>query len=101
MTMRLSPILKYQFAIDIHVISMLGGAAAAGTEQIAAMANVVRRANLDGIRRPHETLKERLVVAPAHVQLMGFDRTLPARSTTIKDRSPSGCVTRTTPTPAA
>src|SRR5664279_4688393 len=35
MTMRLSPILKYQLAIDIHVISTVGGAAVATVLQAA------------------------------------------------------------------
>jgi hypothetical protein len=50
MRIRWSPTLKYQFAIDIHVISMTGGAAAAGIEHAAARANVIRRANLGCIR---------------------------------------------------
>ena len=33
--MRLSPILKYQLAIDIQVISTVGGAASAGVAQAA------------------------------------------------------------------
>src|SRR4051794_35298989 len=45
--MRLSPILKYQFAIDIHVISTEGGAALAVDENSANEAVAARVTSLD------------------------------------------------------
>src|SRR5947209_2553431 len=63
MTIRLSPILKYQLAIDIHVISTLGGAAAAGTAHDAASASVARTANLD-FMRASRPLVGHILVAP-------------------------------------
>jgi hypothetical protein len=50
MTIRLSPILKYQLAIDIHVISTVGGAAWTGAAHAIASAAAARR--MAGMRAP-------------------------------------------------